>query len=69
MPKMSGKETFKRLKDINSKVKVILTSGYALNESVKQLFGDGIIDFIKKPYKISDLANRISQILDASVST
>jgi len=69
MPKMSGKETFKRLKDINSKVKVILTSGYALNESVKQLFGDGIIDFIKKPYKISDLANRIRQILDASVST
>ena len=64
MPKLSGRETFKILKGINQKVKVLLTSGYALNESVKQLFGNGVIDFVKKPYKISELATRIRKILD-----
>jgi len=64
MPKLSGRETFKILKGINQKVKVLLTSGYALNESVRQLFGNGVIDFVKKPYKISELANRIRKILE-----
>ncbi len=64
MPKLSAKETFSKLKNINENVKVILTSGYALNESVKQLFSNGVIDFVKKPYNIPEIDSSIRKLID-----
>src|SRR5208283_3475151 len=63
MPGMDGKETFEKLVKINKNVKVILCSGYS-EEEMKSAFGEvHPLDFIKKPYKPSELLERVSSLL------
>ncbi len=59
MPKISGKETLLKLKEIDSDVKVVMTSGYmqeALYNELKEL---GIKCFIQKPYDLEELSKII----------
>ncbi len=63
MPQMSGKETFWALREINSQVAVILASGYSLDGEVQGILEEGAGDFIHKPFRIGDLARKISDIM------
>ncbi len=59
MPKISGKETLLKLKEIDSDVKVVMTSGNiqeALYIELKEL---GIKNFIQKPYNVEELSKII----------
>lgn len=59
MPKISGKETLFKLKEIDPDVKVVMTSGYirdALYDELKEL---GIKRFIQKPYNVEELSKII----------
>lgn len=55
MPRVSGKETFYQLKEINPNVKVLVSSGYSIDSDAKELINSGAIGFIQKPYKIKEL--------------
>jgi len=55
MPKKGGKETFLEMKQINTLLKVILTSGFKGDERVKEILQYGAIDFLPKPYTFSSL--------------
>lgn len=63
MPKMDGKETFTLLKQINRDCKVIIASGYAKSEMIKQLMDEGALGFIKKPFSISELSKIIKDLV------
>ena len=63
MPKLGGHSTFYQLKDINPKVKILLSSGYVSEEEIKDLLESGANGFLHKPHKIRDLANEIHRIL------
>ncbi len=63
MPGMSGGETFDRLKQIDSDVRVLLSSGYSLEGQAKDIMDRGCLGFIQKPYKIEELAKKIQDIL------
>lgn len=56
MPKMDGRETFMKLREINPSLTVILSSGYARDMNVQELIRMGAAGFVQKPYKSSDLA-------------
>ena len=62
MPDLSGEEVFELIRQINPDVKVLLASGYTLNNRVKALIERGCMDFIKKPYSIAELSNKLSKI-------
>ncbi len=63
MPNMDGKETFNRLKNIDSTVKIILSSGYN-KQSISNKFSKHKVDgFIQKPYNVNDLKETIHHIL------
>jgi len=64
MPVMGGEETFKQLKAINPKVRVILSSGYTVNDEVKQIMSQGVLAFLQKPYNQDELSGKIREILD-----
>ncbi len=64
MPKKSGGEVFKILKSINSKVKVIMMSGYSGDLDIRQIKKEGVKEFIAKPFKISELSKIIKNIID-----
>lgn len=57
MPKMSGSDCLKELKQINSSVKVIIATGYAGKEDVSSLVGLGNLIFLQKPFTRKTLSD------------
>jgi two-component system, cell cycle sensor histidine kinase and response regulator CckA len=64
MPGMSGDETFARLKRMNPEIKVLLSSGYGMNQNVQHLMDLGCRGFIQKPFNIGDLSKKLREVLD-----
>jgi two-component system, cell cycle sensor histidine kinase and response regulator CckA len=64
MPVMSGSEIYDALKEINPKIKVILSSGYSMEEKALHILERGCNGFIQKPFNVSDLSRKIREILD-----
>ncbi len=63
MPKLGGAETFHALREIDPKVKVLLTSGYAEHGSVRALIAAGASGFLPKPYEAASIAEAIKKSL------
>lgn len=63
MPEMSGKVTFKELKKINPELKVLIATGFTLNEEVQELLDMGADGYIKKPFDLLTLSQKIGEIL------
>ncbi len=63
MPKMDGRECFKRLKEINPDIKVIVASGFMNTSSVSEMRQAGVQGFIQKPYRRAELSRLISELI------
>jgi PAS domain S-box-containing protein len=63
MPKMGGRECLKRLKEIDPEVKVVLSTGFGLNEAAQRILDEGAIGFAQKPYRAADLSRVIAAAL------
>lgn len=63
MPEMSGSDTFDRLKEIDPRVKVLLSSGYSLDGEAEEILKRGCKGFIQKPFSMKDLSNKVREIL------
>ncbi|MBD3277159.1 MAG: response regulator, partial [Candidatus Aegiribacteria sp.] len=63
MPHMDGEETFREMRRIDGDVRVIISSGYNRQEVTQRFVGKGLAGFIQKPYRLSELQNKLSQIL------
>ena len=64
MPEMGGGETFDRLKEIDSDVKVLLSSGYSIDELSIDILNSGDNIFIQKPYNLQQMSQKLREILD-----
>lgn len=64
MPKMNGAETYKRLKEINPDIKVLVSSGYTLDENTAKLLDSGCSGFIQKPYDLMELSQKVREVID-----
>ena len=64
MPKLTGKQTLKKLLEINSKAKVLLSSGFTTEGAAKELIQEGAADFLAKPYTIHPLAQMLRKVID-----
>lgn len=62
MPDMSGAEVFEKLREMDPTVKVLLSSGYTLNNEAKDIMEKGCNGFIQKPYKIEEITSKINDI-------
>ncbi len=63
MPNMGGSEAYDRMKEINSKVKVLLSSGYSINGQATEILERGCDGFIQKPFSVKKLSRKIREIL------
>ncbi len=63
MPGMSCEETFERLQQIRPEVPVILSSGYAEEDTAAHLVGKGLAGFIQKPYELEKLSAKLQEML------
>ena len=62
MPRMDGEETFVALREL-SEVPVMLSSGYAEEDSARRFSGKGLAGFIQKPYDLDTLAQKLTTVL------
>ena len=65
MPGMGGSEVFKKLKEINRDIKVLLSSGYSNDGEASELMSRGCDGFIQKPFSIATFSRIIREILDS----
>ncbi|MCX7982240.1 MAG: response regulator [Syntrophales bacterium] len=63
MPGLSGEQVFYRLKELTPEAKVIIISGYALEDKVSRLIRDGAISFLQKPFKMETFSAKIEEAL------
>jgi nitrogen-specific signal transduction histidine kinase/CheY-like chemotaxis protein len=64
MPGMNGGEAYDRMKEINPKVKVLLSSGYSIDSGAKEILNRGCNGFIQKPFSMKKLSQAIREVLD-----
>jgi len=65
MPGMDGRECLKALRSINAHLKVIITSGHALDNEISAILTDTTIAFLQKPFDLRALSNAVRKALGA----
>jgi CheY-like chemotaxis protein len=63
MPGMEAAETYDQLKAVNPGIKVILSSGYSLDQKAGAILERGCNGFIQKPFNMKLLEEKIVEIL------
>lgn len=66
MPRLDGHETFSEMRRIRPDVKVILMSGYNERDLAHRLPMDDLAGFLKKPFRVTDLAKKVVEVLAQS---
>lgn len=64
MPNMSGRECFFALKKIDPSLKVIITSGHAMDSEIGDILKGGALAFLQKPFEIDELVRTVSKALE-----
>jgi CheY-like chemotaxis protein len=63
MPDMGGGETYDALKKINPDIKVLLSSGYSINDQARKIMERGCSGFIHKPFSIGQISQKIRELM------
>ena len=64
MPRMSGEQTLVKLRRMRPHVKVLLTSGHSEQEVSQTFEGETVPAFIQKPFRASELIDRLQQVVN-----
>jgi two-component system cell cycle sensor histidine kinase/response regulator CckA len=62
---MGGKETVRRLLELDPAVRAIVSSGYSNDAVVSDFKGAGFVGMVAKPYKMEDLARVLIEVIEA----
>ncbi|MBI2195133.1 MAG: response regulator [Planctomycetes bacterium] len=66
MPEMGGEELFFKLHEIDPALKVVLMSGYSIQEKLDGLRDHGLKGFVLKPFTLQSLGRAVRDALDAA---
>jgi len=66
MPGMDGRATYLALRALRPEVRVVLTTGFALNEEAQRILDLGVREFIAKPFSIETLSQIVARSLVGS---
>jgi len=68
MPGMDGRETYQKLQQINAGVKVLVSSGYSMDDIATEMLAMGCSEFIQKPFDMYKVSKKIRRLLDSPAS-
>jgi PAS domain S-box-containing protein len=60
MPEISGLDTFRKLKEIQPDVHVLVSSGYIVDLDGSEFHREGVRGFIQKPYRLNQFAEAVA---------
>jgi PAS domain S-box-containing protein len=66
MPGMDGTATIGRLMEIDPQVRIIATSGVTGNRDLAESAGEGVLDFLQKPYTAETLLKSLRKVLEVN---
>ena len=66
MPGMNGIETLEKIRTLDSRVAVIMMTGYKDPNNIEQANSLGIIRYMAKPFDLFELRERVKEILNSS---
>ena len=66
LPRMNGFEVYRKLKNLNPGIRMILASGYLEPEMKSQILREGARYFIQKPYTPDTILRTIRRVLDVA---
>lgn len=61
MPKLNGLQTFRAMKEINPDVKVLIASGYSVEETAAEMRAEGVRGFVQKPFDLKTLLQAVGE--------
>jgi len=64
MPRMDGHEAFLEMRRMAPDLKVILSSGYSEQDSLRPLIESGLMGFLQKPYTLKELRRMVQEALN-----
>jgi signal transduction histidine kinase/ActR/RegA family two-component response regulator len=63
MPVMGGVECFRKMKELEPRVRVVISSGFSSESTAAEVLREGAIDYLQKPYDIEHLARIVAKAL------
>jgi CheY-like chemotaxis protein len=64
MPHMDGAATARELRQIRPDVRIVLSSGYTVEEATRQFTDRDLVGFLQKPYALKDLLAAVRGALE-----
>ncbi|HSC43631.1 MAG TPA: response regulator, partial [Candidatus Binatia bacterium] len=64
LPKMSGREVLRKIKNENPDVKVIIASGYLEPELKSEIDRSGVKYFVPKPYRPDEVVQALQSLIE-----
>jgi DNA-binding NtrC family response regulator len=64
MPVMGGRECFQKMRGVDPKVRVVVSSGFSSDSTASEVLKDGAVAYVSKPYDIDALARVIRKALE-----
>ena len=64
MEGMDGIEVLRRARQLHSRTRVIIITGYASQETADAALKEGVFDFLAKPFRLEELKASVSRALD-----
>lgn len=66
MPRLGGRETFLKMKEINPEIRCLLSSGYSQEGKAQQILRDGVLGFIQKPFQAQTILQSVQEVLQGN---
>jgi two-component system, cell cycle sensor histidine kinase and response regulator CckA len=63
MPGMNGTELWEQIRALRPSAKVVFMSGYTADVISRQGIQDGSLQFIQKPFSMSDLGRKLQKVI------
>jgi two-component system cell cycle sensor histidine kinase/response regulator CckA len=64
LPKFGGDELCRRITSMNSRIPLILASGFIEPGMKAKVFGEGVKEFLQKPYKANEVLRCVRRVID-----
>jgi len=61
MPRLDGRQTFRRMRQIDPEVRAILSSGYSEDYAAQGGAEEGVLDFLAKPFRIEEVSRMVAR--------
>ncbi len=65
MPEMGGVKLFEALREKDPKVKMVMITGYPMQEQERQYLEQGIVAWVRKPFDMNKIGQIIREALEA----